>query len=231
MEGKGSAKKEREVAIKLLFEGLPQSAIDRSRREAAIRIKNDNLLEMIDFVEVNDTNAEGQVVATHYHVVSELLKGITLEEFLDGNTNNHDGSTNPLATRLLSEYSGNRKAFVGTVFRSILSGVQTLHDKGYIHRDIDPSNIMVTTDEKLKFIDFGIARQVNAIGSQDKLLTKTGQFVGKPYYAAPELITGDIVHQSYTTGIYALGIMLFQLVVGASAFRWPGARSVGETTA
>lgn len=215
----GGFKREREIALKLLFDDLPQSAIDRSRREASIRIKNDNLVEMIDFVETQEEKY-GNIIK-HYHVVSEFLDGLALDDLLLGKTHNYDTQVNPFAQQLFKDYNENRKAFVGTVFRSILSGVQALHDNGYIHRDIDPSNIMVTSDGKIKLIDFGIARQVKEIGTQDKHLTKSGQFIGKSYYAAPELISGDIAHQDFTTDVYALGIMLFQLVVGHLPFDGP----------
>lgn len=211
-EGSNGSRKEREVAIKCLLEDLPEHAIKRSRREASIRLKNDNLVEMIDFVETHDS------YVTHYHVVSELLDGINLDELLEGRTTSHDGNPNPTAERLLHNYSENRKAFAGEVFRCILSGIMALHDAGYIHRDIDPSNIMVTTDGKIKLIDFGIAKKVNELFTTGKSLTSPGQFIGKPYYAAPELLLGDLKQQSYSTDVYALGIVLFQLMTGHLPF-------------
>jgi serine/threonine-protein kinase len=211
----------RDVAIKVMFDDLPEHVIERARREASVRILNDNLLEMIDFVEVKERNSYGEVIATHYHVVSEFLNGVNIDDLLIGKTTNHDGQPNPTAERLYLEYQNNRSKFVGYVFRNILSGIMALHLAGYIHRDIDPSNIMVTSEGKIKLIDFGIARQVNTLGTQDKHLTSTGQFLGKPYYAAPELLLGDIAHQDATTDIYALGIMLFQLLAGHLPFDGP----------
>ena len=198
----------RVVAIKLLFEDLPDHAIKRAQREASIRIKNDNLVEMIDFVVDRDNTTH----TSHYHVVSEFLDGVNLDELLEGRTTNHDGGRNPNAERLLKTYREQRRVFVGEVFRSILSGIMALHDAGYVHRDIDPSNIMVTSDGKIKLIDFGIAKKVNELGTNDKQLTSAGQFVGKTHYAAPELLLGDLQHQNRTTDIYSLGITLFQLL-------------------
>ena len=211
-EGSNGLRKERDVAIKCLLEDLPEHAIKRSRREASIRLKNDNLVEMIDFVETHES------YVIHYHVVSELLNGVNLDELLDGRTTNHDGKPNPTAERLLRNYRENRKAFAGEVFRCILSGIMALHDAGYIHRDIDPSNIMVTSDGKIKLIDFGIAKKVSELFTTGKSLTSPGQFIGKPYYAAPELLLGDLKQQSYSTDVYALGIVLFQLMTGHLPF-------------
>lgn len=211
-EGSNGSRKECEVAIKCLMEDLPEHAIKRSQREASIRLKNDNLVEMIDFVATHDG------YTNHYHVVSELLDGVNLDELLEGRTTNHDGQPNPTAERLLRNYRENRKAFVGEVFRCILSGIMALHDAGYIHRDIDPSNIMVTTDGKIKLIDFGIAKKVNELFTTGKSLTSPGQFIGKCYYAAPELLLGDLKQQNYTTDVYALGIVLFQLMTGHLPF-------------
>ena len=207
----------RDVAIKMMFDDLPDHVIERARREASIRIINETILEMIDFVEVHERDAYGKVIATHYHVVSEFLDGVNLDELLLGKTSNRNGVINQTAAWYYSEYQNNRVGFVGKVFRNILSGIMALHDAGYIHRDIDPSNIMITSDGKIKLIDFGIAREVNAVGLE-RHLTNTGQFIGKPYYAAPELVLGDLAHQDYRTDIYALGVMLFQLTTGHLPF-------------
>ncbi len=208
----GIVLRERDVAIKCMYDGLPEHVILRARREASIRIKSLNLIEMIDFVEIH----KGQNV--YYHVVSELLDGINLDELLEGQVDNHDGSPNPFAKKLYNQYQQNRKAFVGTVFRGLLSGISVLHDQGYIHRDIDPSNIMITSNGDVKLIDFGIAKKINDLATTDKQLTSDGQFAGKVCYAAPELVLGDLKHENYTTDIYALGVTLFQLVTGHLPF-------------
>lgn len=96
-----------------------------------------------------------------------------------------------------------------------------MHDKGYIHRDLDPSNIMITSDRKIKIIDYGIAKQLSTLTTQDQQLTTAGQFMGKATYASPELVVGDVVHQNETTDIYDIGIMLFQFIVGHVPLRGP----------
>lgn len=96
-----------------------------------------------------------------------------------------------------------------------------LHDAGYIHRDIDPSNIMLTEDGHVKLIDFGICKQVNKLTTHDRELTTTGVFMGKAEYAAPELVLGDLRSQNQTTDIYAIGILLYQCIVGHVPFEGP----------
>ena len=217
-----------DVAIKFLFEGLPKSIIDRARREAGIQVKSDNLVEMMGFFETTYENAN-HTKLKHFHVVSELLTGVMLADLLNGQTATKEGREIMFAQNLYKMYKEDRANFALIIMKNIAAGIMTLHDKGFIHRDIDPTNIMVTDDGKIKLIDFGIAKKRpnhNAntgelLSTQDRSLTMTGQFIGKPQYAAPELVVGDINYQNETTDIYAMGILLFQLLTGHLPFSGP----------
>ena len=207
----------RDVAIKFLFEDLPSHAIERARREASIQISNENLVEMFGFIEVVE-NPESARPIKRFHVVSELLQGVMLFDLLNGKTTDKNGQEVPFAQELYQRYQSDRFGFAVFIVKNILSGLMALHDKGYIHRDLDPSNIMITTDRKVKIIDFGIAKRLDNLNTQDQQLTSTGQFIGKAAYAAPELVLGDVHNQDKTTDIYAVGIMLFQFITGTLPF-------------
>lgn len=206
-----------DVAIKFLFEDLPAHAIERARREASIQISNENLVEMFGFIEVVEQRP-GREPLRRFHVVSELLQGVMLFDLLNGKTTDKYGNQVPYAQELYSKYQNDKFGFAVLIVKNILSGLMALHDKGYIHRDLDPSNIMITVDRKIKIIDFGIAKRLDSLNTQDQQLTSTGQFIGKAAYAAPELVLGDVHHQDKTTDIYAVGIMLYQFIVGSMPF-------------
>lgn len=209
----------RPVAIKFLYDDLPSHAIERARREASIQLRNDNLIEMLGFIEVE--TGTGANVHKHYHVVSELLHGLSLADLLDGKCADKSGKEIPFAKKLLKEHELDTVRFAKTIVKSVLSGLVALHDAGYVHRDIDPSNIMITDDGHIKLIDFGIAKQVNKLTTNDRSLTTAGSFMGKAEYAAPELALGDLKHQDQTTDIYAMGILLYQCIVGHVPFEGP----------
>ena len=202
-----------DVAIKFLFEDLPDHAIKRARREASIQIHNENLIEMFGFIEIVENPSSSNPVK-RYHVVSELLEGVMLFDLLQGKTTDRYGNQVEFAQELYAKYQNDRLGFSILIIKNVLSGLMALHDKGYIHRDLDPSNIMITSDRKIKLIDFGIAKKINSSVTQDQQLTSSGQFIGKAAYAAPELVLGDIQNQNPTTDLYAVGIMFYQFIVG-----------------
>lgn len=211
----------RPIAIKFMFNDLPANAYERARREAEIQLRNDNLVEMLGFVETSEVSQNG-MVEKHYHVISELLTGVSLSDILEGKTKDRDGQDVPFAIKMMQDFKNDPEHFARIVVINVLSGLMALHDAGYIHRDIDPSNIMLTADGHIKLIDFGIAKQMNNLTTGDKALTVAGKFMGKPEYAAPELALGDISHQNQTTDIYAVGILLYQCILGHTPFE--GAR-------
>ncbi len=201
-----------EVAIKFLFDDLPPSTIERARREASIRIHNDNVVNMLGFIETEENGIK------RYHVVSELLRGVMLYDVLNGTYTDSEGKPVELAQKLIALRSSNPEVFAMTVMKGVLSGVMALHDNGYVHRDIDPSNVMITSNGKIKLLDFGIAKRLDPEAVPEQQKTTAGVFMGKAGYAAPELVLGDVSNQNETTDIYALGIMLFQLLTGHLPF-------------
>ncbi len=103
---------------------------------------------------------------------------------------------------------------VAYMMRQVASALDYAHRQGVVHRDIKPSNIMVDQDGNAFLTDFGVAR---LMGKSDQSLTVTGFTVGTPGYMSPEQGVGadNIDHR---TDIYALGVMLFEMVTGTMPF-------------
>jgi serine/threonine-protein kinase len=102
------------------------------------------------------------------------------------------------------------------VMRDVGDALHAAHRQGLVHRDVKPANILVErTDAGWKpyVTDFGIAREVDAPG-----LTKTGQAQGTPLYMAPEQARGDATKVDRRTDVYAMGVMLYELLSGRRPF-------------
>ncbi|MEP6483650.1 MAG: serine/threonine-protein kinase [Rudaea sp.] len=178
----------RYVAIKVLADSLAhdQSVKERFLREArSMAALNDPHIIQIYFIGDDD----GQT----YFVM----------EFVDGESL---GSVLKRETKLKPEQAAK-------IIYQTAMGLSTAHDKGVIHRDIKPGNLMVSGRGMVKIADFGIA-----LSAQDfsKKLTSTGEFVGTPGYLSPEVCQGKPVDQR--SDIFSLGIVLFECLAGRMPF-------------
>lgn len=98
-----------------------------------------------------------------------------------------------------------------TIARDIAEALDYAHAKGVVHRDLKPENIMILADGSLKVMDLGIARVTG-----EATLTSSGFFLGTPLYAAPEML--DPKHIDHRVDLYALGIILFEMLEGTVPF-------------
>ena len=91
-------------------------------------------------------------------------------------------------------------------------GLDALHERGIVHRDVKPSNVLLDGDGTAALTDFGLAR-----GADWTRLTRDGQVVGTPQYLAPELIEGE--EATPASDLYALGCVLYECLAGTPPFR------------
>lgn len=210
----------RDVAIKeILPEGdeiTKERVLERAVREASIQIRSDNLVEMLGFVKTEEIMLGTS--KNRYYVVSEFLDGVTLDKVLEGTFTDYRGNEIHYAKDLAERYASNREETATYIIKNIISALVALHDKGYLHRDIDPSNVMITSDGKIKLIDFGIAKKQDSLTVNDDMQSEEGTFVGKVEYAAPELVSGKLSAQDFTTDIYAIGVLFYRLLTGHLPF-------------
>ncbi|MGW2461159.1 protein kinase domain-containing protein [Streptomyces sp. NPDC001761] len=187
---------DRQVAIKTLHTelGREQAFRERFRREAQAVAK----LTHTNIVSVFDTGEdELNGMATPY-IVMEYVEGRPLGSVLEEDIRHYGAMPADKALKITAD---------------VLAALEISHEKGLVHRDIKPGNVMVTRRGVVKVMDFGIAR---AMQSGVTSMTQTGMVVGTPQYLSPEQALGRGVDAR--SDLYSVGIMLFQLVTGRLPF-------------
>ena len=107
------------------------------------------------------------------------------------------------------------------LFLQVCDGVQHAHRKAIIHRDLKPSNVLVANVEGRavpKIIDFGVAKAIDQPLTEQTLFTQAGAIIGTPEYMSPEQATGDTGDIDTRADVYSLGVLLYELLVGALPF-------------
>ncbi len=188
---------ERDVAIKVLPEAVSQNPDRLARFEteakAVARFSHPNILD------IHDYGREGTVT----YSVTELLEGQTLSERLEGGS---------LGWRKATE-----------IGEAIADGLAAAHRAGIVHRDVKPSNIFITTDGRVKVLDFGLARYEPADDGKGETAIPTmtrqtdpGTTLGTVGYMSPEQVKGEPA--DHRADIFSLGCVLYEMVCGRRAF-------------
>jgi serine/threonine protein kinase len=183
---------EREVAIKVVRrKAFPEEKIERILKRFEREAKALAKLNHTNIVPIIDS---GEEEGTPYLVMG-YIPGGTLKEHLRGKPLTWEEAAQLLAP--------------------IARALAYSHKQGIVHRDIKPSNILITEENELMLTDFGIARVLQSKETLD--LTGTGMGVGTPEYMAPEQGLGNKV--DHRADIYALGIVLYEMITGRKPFQ------------
>ena len=188
----------RDVAIKVLPADFSadKERVARFEQEAqaAGALNHPNILAIYDVDTQDDV----------LYVVSELLEGEELRQRLD---------EGPIPLRKVTEYA-----------KQIVSGLSAAHEKGIVHRDLKPENLFITKDDRVKILDFGLAKlnqpSENTQGSEDvtrKALTNPGVVMGTVGYMSPEQVRG--ASTDHRSDIFSFGLILYEMITGRRAFQ------------
>ena len=194
----------RRVALKVVKLGMDTAQVlarFSNERQALAMMDHPNIAQIFD---------AGATPKGSPYFVMEYIEGAPITQYCDGKRMT---TTERLA-----------------LFLAVCRAVQHAHQKGVIHRDLKPSNVLVMEQDGAavpKVIDFGIAKATDKWAVENSLLTQFGQIVGTPEYASPEqadTMTGEIDESS---DVYSLGVLLYELLIGAVPFDSTTLRNAG----
>ncbi|MCW5551685.1 MAG: serine/threonine protein kinase [Verrucomicrobiae bacterium] len=185
----------RRVALKIIKLGMDTRQVVarfEAERQALAMMDHPNIAKVFD---------AGATETGRLYFVMELVRGIRITEYCD----QHNLST---PERL-------------ELFIKVCQAIQHAHQKGIIHRDIKPSNILVTVNDGVpvpKVIDFGIAKATQGELTDKTVYTQFQQFIGTPAYMSPEQAEMTSLDIDTRSDIYALGVLLYELLTSKTPF-------------
>lgn len=191
------------VALKLIKRGMDSQDIlqrFRSERQILAQLQHPNIAHLLD----GGLSEDGQP-----YFAMEYVDGQPIDAYCDA-------KRLTIAERL-------------HLFLTVCQAVQYAHRTLVVHRDLKPANILVTQDDSVKLVDFGIAKMIADGGSLLPglpALTRTGQHIMTPEYASPEQIQGAPL--TTASDVYALGVVLYELLTGMRPFDFSHKRSPAE---
>ena len=178
---------DRKVAVKILRGDLAtdEKFVKKFQREASAA----SILDHPNIVGIYDVGEDDG----NYYIVMEYIEGQTLKSLIK----RRGSLTLPEVIDIMSQ---------------LTSGIAHAHEKGIIHRDIKPQNILILDDGLIKIADFGIAQALNS-----NELTETNSVMGSVHYLPPEQANG--VGSTFKSDIYSLGILMYELLIGKVPFK------------
>ena len=181
------------VALKVLKDGV--HATDKQKRRFKREVATVSKLNHPNIVRIHDVG----VVDGHHYFTMDLVEGHPLDELI---------RRGPLPVRRACE-----------IAEQAARAIHHTHEHGVIHRDLKPANVLIDRQGTPMVTDFGLAKNVDHIS----VMTKAGAAVGTPYYMPPEQAKGDVQRIDRRVDVYAIGVLLFEMVTSELPFD-------GETT-
>ncbi len=194
----------RRVALKVIKPGM-------DTRQVVVRFEAERqALALMDHPNIAKIHDAGTTASGRPYFVMELVRGVPITEFCDQRR---------LTTRQRLE-----------LFVTVCQAVQHAHQKGIIHRDLKPSNVLVTLHDVVavpKVIDFGIAKATTQRLTERTLFTNFAQMMGTPLYMSPEQAEMNGLDVDTRSDVYALGVLLYELLTGTTPFESQTLKKVG----